>query len=129
MFFITSDKTIHLTRGDVATIEVSANTTDGELNTFKEGDVVRFQIIEKRKLDNVILRKDTVVEQKQNYAEINLLREDTKIGNLESKPVDYWYEIEINPDTNPQTIIGYDNEGPKIFRLYPEGDDGYVTNS
>lgn len=37
--------------------------------------------------------------------------------------MDYWYEVELNPETEAQTIIGYDEDGPKIFRLYPEGDD------
>lgn len=41
-----------------------------------------------------------------------------------NKPTDFWYEVELNPDTAPQTIIGYDKEtGAKIFRLYPEGGD------
>ena len=54
---------------------------------------------------------------------INLTKEDTKIAEIINKPVDYWYEIEMNPDTEPQTIIGYDEDGEKIFRLYPEGSE------
>ena len=53
--------------------------------------------------------------------DITLERVDTKIGEIINKPVDYWYEIELNPDTTPQTLIGYDDDGPKIFRLFPEG--------
>jgi hypothetical protein len=50
-----------------------------------------------------------------------LSKEDTKIGKKVNKPVDYWYEVELNPDTYPQTIVGYDEDGAKIFKLYPEG--------
>jgi len=46
-----------------------------------------------------------------------------KIGDVINKPTDYWYEIEINPETKPQTIIGYDENGEKILKLYPEGSD------
>ena len=49
--------------------------------------------------------------------------EDTKIGQVINKPIDYWYEIELNPEINPQTVIGYDNDGAKIFKLFPEGAD------
>lgn len=125
MFIIGSNKTIYLTRGDIAVLDVSANDTDNNLYTFKVGDIVRFQVVEKKKPEIIVLRKDVEVNEESTSVEITLLREDTKIGDLISKPVDYWYEIEINPDTNPQTIIGYDDDGPKIFRLFPEGDDEY----
>ena len=29
-------------------------------------------------------------------------------------------------DTQPQTIIGYDEDGAKVFRLFPEGADAEV---
>jgi hypothetical protein len=46
-----------------------------------------------------------------------------KIGDVISKHKDYWYEVVLNDDTLPQTIIGYDEDGAKLFRLFPEGDD------
>lgn len=49
--------------------------------------------------------------------------DETKIGEYISKPKEYWYEIELNPETYPQTIIGYDEDGPKVLILYPEGGD------
>ena len=52
---------------------------------------------------------------------ISLNKEDTTIGDIINTPIDYWYEVQLNPETNPQTIIGYDENGAKIFRLYPEG--------
>jgi hypothetical protein len=46
---------------------------------------------------------------------------DTKFEDLISKPKDYWYEVELNPDAHPQTIIGYGEDGPVLFKLFPEG--------
>ena len=46
---------------------------------------------------------------------------DTTIGDYIDKKVTYWYEVEINPDINGYTIIGYDENGPKKFILLPEG--------
>ena len=118
MFKIDSDKTIHLTRGDVAAIELSLTN-----NAFKAGDVVRFKVIEKKACNCVVLYKDAIVEADAEIVTINLDSNDTKIGEIINKPKDYWYEVEINPETAPQTVIGYDEDGAKIFRLYPEGSD------
>lgn len=123
MFTITTDKAIHLTRGDIAIIEVSAEMSNTELYTFKVGDIVRFRVFAKNKCDDIVLQKDVIVESETMIVDVILERSDTKIGGIISKPVDYWYEIELNPDTTPQTIVGYDSNGPKIFRLFPEGDD------
>lgn len=123
MFIINDDNSIYLTRGDVASIEVCANISETEPYVFKTGDVVRLTIVEKKNYDNVVLKKDVVVEEEAFSVNIVLTRNDTKIGGIINKPVDYWYEIELNPDTVPQTFIGHDVDGPKIFRLFPEGDD------
>lgn len=123
MFTINSDLSIYLTRGDVATIEISAKMSEEENYTFQIGDIVRFKVFVKNRCDNVVLVKDVVVDKETTSVDVCLMTEDTKIGDLIHKPKDYWYEVEVNPDTSPQTIIGYDQTGPKIFRLYPEGDD------
>ena len=67
------------------------------------------------------MQKDFPVASDTQSVEISLTMEDTKIGDIISKPEDYWYEIELNPETNPQTIVGYDEDGPKVFKLFPEG--------
>ena len=103
-------KQINLTRGNIASIDVGA-TIEGEEYTFKLGDVVRFKVFKARKCDDIELQKDVIVA------------EETKIGELINKPTKYWYEVELNPDTAPQTIIGYDEDGEKVFMLYPEGED------
>lgn len=121
MFEILKDKTICLTRGDIANIVVSANLQDGEVYTFQKGDVVRLTVYKKRDCANVLIQKDVTVEAEAQTATIRLEKEDTRFGDRISSPTDYWYEVELNPDTAPQTIIGYDAAGEKIFRLYPEG--------
>ena len=123
MFTINDDKSIYLTRGDIAVIEVGASSTNDEPYTFKVGDIVRFSVFEKGSYDQIVIKKDVSVEKESPTVDISLYKEDTKIGDLINKPKDYWYEIELNPETYPQTIIGYDTRGPKIFRLYPEGND------
>ena len=121
MFTITEDKTIFLTRGDVASIEIMANTGDDKPYIFQPGDVVRFKVFVRKQCDKVVLHKDAVVESETEKVDISLSSSDSKMGEIINKPTDYWYEIELNPDTNPQTIIGYDSDGPKILRLLPEG--------
>lgn len=123
MFTIDADMCIHLTRGDVAVIDLGARAAEGVWHTFQAGDVVRFRVTEKKRCDMVVLQKDFVVAASSPSVEITLTSEDTRIGEVIHKPKDYWYEVEVNPETAPQTIIGYDKSGPKVFRLYPEGDD------
>ena len=121
MFEILKDKTICLTRGDIANIVVSANLQDGQTYTFQPGDVIRLTVYKKRGCANVLIQKDITIREEAQTATICLEKEDTRFGDIISFPTDYWYEVELNPDTAPQTIIGYDVAGEKIFRLYPEG--------
>lgn len=123
MFTINADKSIYLTRGDIAVIEVFAANAGNTLHTFKTGDIIRLDVFEKNRHDSIVLRKDVVVESEVSSVDISLHSSDTRIGETINKPKDYWYEIQLNPDTMQQTLIGYDNAGPKIFRLFPEGDD------
>ena len=123
MFIIEEDNTIHLTRGDIATIEISTidEATGGDY-TFKTGDVVRLTVVEKKRYDSVVLKKDVVVSGSTTVVDMMLGTNDTRFGEVINKPTEYYYEIELNPDTAPQTIIGHDNEdGAKFFILYPEG--------
>ncbi len=120
MFVINEDMSIHVTRGDACTIDVSA-TNNEEMYTFEEGDTVRLNVMEKRNCSNVVLTKDVVAIGGEESLAIALSGEDTKIGEVINKPTDYWYEVQLNPETQPQTIIGYDEDGGKVFRLYPEG--------
>lgn len=124
MFIINKDdKSIYLTRGDIASIDARANISETEPYVFKKGDVVRFKVTEKKNCSNIILQKEVTVAEETESVLIVLTGSETKIGEVINKPVDYWYEMELNPDTVPQTFIGYDDDGPKIFRLFPEGAD------
>jgi hypothetical protein len=109
-------KEIKITRGDIGTINLSINGY-----TFKTGDILRFKVIKFQDCKCIELQKDIIINEETSTIEIHLTSEETRIGDLINKPVKYWYEVELNPETNCQTIIGYDDEGEKIFRLYPEG--------
>lgn len=122
MFQVNEDNSIYATRGDIVFFKVSADD-NGEAYQFKPGDIVRIKIFGKKDAETVVLQKDFPILEATQRPQIYLTGEDTKIGEVISKPRDYWYEIELNPDTDPQTIIGYDEDGPKVFRLFPEGDD------
>jgi hypothetical protein len=126
MFKINSDLSIYATRGDMITFSVSADSGSAAYQ-FKEGDIVRIKVFEKKECHCVVLQKDFPTTEGSEKVDILLTGEEMKIGELISKPKDYWYEIELNPLTNPQTIVGYDEDGAKIFRLFPEGGDEVVA--
>lgn len=123
MFTINNeDKTITATRGDICFFSVGA-MQDGEVYMFQPGEVVRFKVYGKKDANTVVLQKDFPVYDETNLVDITLTERDTRFGGVISKPTDYWYEIELNPDDAPQTIIGYDDDGAKVFKLFPEGKD------
>jgi hypothetical protein len=115
MFVVNEDLSIYCTRGDCCEFPVK--------HQFKKGDVVRFKATRKKDCETVVIQRDFEVETETDEITISLTGEDTKIGEVISKPTDYWYEVELNPDTHPQTIIGYDEDGAKVFKLFPEGKD------
>lgn len=127
------NKEMHLTRGDIANFNVNANTKVKSEETgedikapyiFQPNDVIRLRVMKKGNVSQIFLKKDVIVEEETAVVNIFLTGDETTFGDLISKPTKYWYEIELNPDTDPQTIIGYDEEtGPKILVLYPEGDE------
>lgn len=123
MFVIDKEtKQINLTRGNIASINVDATINEEEY-TFQPGDVVRFKVFKAKECGCVELQKDVEVSEETKTVNISLTGTETKIGELVNKPTKYWYEVELNPDTAPQTIIGYDMDGEKVFMLYPEGED------
>lgn len=123
MFKINQDtKQINITRGDYGIIDVSTiNEEDGSDYIFQIGDIVRLKVYEKNDCNSVILQKDIEVKEITEVVSIELLKEDTTIGDIVSNKVDYWYEVVLNPNTKPHTIVGYDEDKAKIFRLYPKG--------
>ncbi len=121
--FKIEDTTIHITRGDTGVISLIAEDIEGHDHMFNNGDIIRMKVFEKKNCDNVVLQKIVTIEEPCTSVDIILTSDDTKIGEIINKPIDYWYEIELNPETNPQTILAYDEDGAKIFTLYPEGGD------
>lgn len=122
MFKIDSTtKQINITRGDIGTISISALNEDGEDYTFQVGDILRLGVFAAKNFNDIIFQKDIEVLEATTSVDLSLDSTETTIGDIINKPVDYWYEIQLNPDTEPQTIIGYDENGAKIFKLYPEG--------
>jgi hypothetical protein len=122
MYQINEDKSIYVTRGDILLFTVSADDNGADY-IFKAGDVVRIKVFGKKNAENVVLQKDFPATAGATEVEIFLDENDTKIGKVINKPTPYWYEVELNPLSDPQTIIGYDEDGPKVFMLYPEGKD------
>ena len=120
MFYISDDLTINITRGDAAVLSVSATISDTSYE-FKPDDVIRLKVFARKDCSDVVLQKDITVTEATSAVEIALTSEETTIGEVISKPTDYWYEVELNPETKPQTIIGYDDNGAKVFKLFPEG--------
>ncbi len=116
--FKIEDKIIHCTRGDEGKINFTCKNTDGSDYLFQSNQKVILKVYEKGNVTNVVLKKETVVIQESTSITIELTSEDTTIGDYINKPVTYNYEISIN---GTKTIVGYDDEGPKQFILYPEG--------
>lgn len=122
MFKINDDLSIYATRGDAVFFSVAAEA-NGTAYKFAADDVVRIKVFEKKGCNCVVLQKDFEATEGAESVDVVLTMDDTKIGEVISKPKDYWYEVELNPDTVPHTIVGYDENGAKVFRLFPEGDD------
>ncbi len=111
--------TIKLNRGDVLNLNLTIQQEDDTDYVFQDGDIIYFSIYNKGKMsDEAILLKEITPTANTTSVNISLTNEDTKIGELINKPKEYWYEIELNDE---QTVIGYDDNGPKLFILYPEG--------
>lgn len=117
MFKVKNDS-FYVTRGDSGSFLLSF---DGY--SFKRGDTIEFKIYEKNGFDNqpVLIKEKTVMTSESvNEIQIDFLGADTLLGEVENKIIEYWYEIILNGD---KTVFCYDEEGPKMFYLYPGGLD------
>lgn len=121
MFKIEKNK-ILVNRGDFGIIDFRIPLDATTDYTFEIGDVISFGVYPTSQYEKVplIYKEITVEEPDTTSIEIVLESNDTKIGPIINKPVQYWYEIQLNKE---QTVLGFDKEGPKIFMLYPEGSD------
>ena len=124
MFEVDEDtKQINITRGNAGVLEITAEDENENPYEFQVGDIVRFKVFKKKNCGCVELQKDVKVNEICTSVDMPLTSEDTKIGDLINKETPYWYEVELNPDTNCKTIVGFDKKGEKVFMLYPEGDE------
>lgn len=111
--------TIKLNRGDELNINLTIKKDDGSDYVFQVGDIISFAIYKQKDLNGkALLLKEIEISSETSNVEISLTNDETKLGNIINQPMDYWYEIELN---NKYTVIGYDEDGAKIIRLYPEG--------
>lgn len=127
------NKNIYLNRGDSASIQLTCNN-----GVFLPGDIVKFYIVEQNNYENILFSSSTTVNEETNSIEIRLNSQDTKIGDpLKSGFRTYWYEVELISSRledagteqeqrieNVTTLVGYDEDGPKLFILYPEAIEG-----
>lgn len=121
LYFDKNTKQIQLNRGDSADLTITAKDSTGEDYTFQVGDDIKFKITEAKNESKVIMEKTITIAEATKNVNLYLSAEDTKIGDIISKPVIYWYEISIEKTSGDVlTIIGYDNKGPKEFVLNPE---------
>jgi hypothetical protein len=90
---------------------------------FRAGDTITFRVYAKKNCTDVVLENIFNVENEAEEYWIYISGDDTKFDEVISKPKDYWYEVVLNEDTIPQTFIGYDNDGAKLFRIFPEGEE------
>ena len=109
-------KTIRISRGDSGTIKLTIPLSDTENYEFQAGDKVQFRVFEKKNYNNVFLDKEINIEEITSVIDICLTEKDTSIGEVINKPITYWYEISLN---ETQTVVGYDDDGPAEFILYP----------
>lgn len=123
MFIINEDNSIYVTRGDAVAFGVTMTDDKEEPQNFLPGDVVRLKVYGKKNPAHVVLQKDLRVVDETESVSIYISSEETKFDNLISKPKEYWYDVELNPDGDTQTIIGFDEDGAKVFKIFPEGAD------
>lgn len=114
-------KTISINRGDDNIgFNFSIPIDDTTNYTFQVEDIIKFGVYNKNGLnDKAVILKTITNDEEKEVISIELTKEDTTIGDIENKPITYWYEIQLNDDT----IIGYDEKGAKQFIVYPEGSD------
>ena len=113
--------TIKINRGNHLPLKLVIPISHTENYTFQVGDEIMFGVYANKKMSGeALLLKRYIVETETEEFEFTISAEDMKIGDLIDKPTDYWYEIELNGD---QTILGYDEDGAKILRLFPEGSE------
>lgn len=119
--FDRTTKQIQINRGDSADLTITAKDASGESYTFQANDILKLRITEAKNEASVIMEKSITILENTTSVNIYLSSNDTKIGEIISKPITYWYEVSLEKSSGDVlTIIGYDKKGPKEFVLNPE---------
>lgn len=126
MLKIDGNKTIHITRGDLGIFKINF-TIPYSGYVLGPDSFVRLSVYEAGDLSNCIFYVDSYAGQTTNEIIMRIDPLDT-LDNIEpiNSPRTYWYEIEIDPGSNfyEKTPVGYDENGPKLFIVYPNiGDE------
>lgn len=113
--------TIKAYRGASGYIRVSKTDDDGNIEQFAANDVITLTVKNNFGESTPILRKQLTVESACDYVDITISATETKsMSELISEPVEFEYDINVNGAENT-TIIGHDDSGAKIWKLYPSG--------
>lgn len=101
--------------------KISLSTLKKQVYPFNDGDIVRFSVFDSGDCEKVKIQKEFQAKSGDTRVRVFLTSDDTTIDDYINTHVDYWYEIELKRDDEIITIVGYDENKAKIFRLYPEG--------
>lgn len=121
-------KNIEITRGNMLPITITAgNDVDDTDYRFEKGDILRFKIYDSKDVNKIYLQKDFTVAEDATEVTLTMTATEMKIGELSNRAATYWWEIDINPDTDEeQTIVGCEltetgDLDPAIITILPEG--------
>lgn len=110
---------IEITRGNSLVLDVSIKNGNNDY-TFQEGDIVGIAIYNRNGLNQQSLASKTAIATGgETTIRLSLTTTEMKIGQMQNRPITYWYEITLSGET----VLGYDENGPKQLILYPEGAD------
>lgn len=111
------NKTIHLNRGDSASIQIACNNS-----SFDIGQKLCMYVMEAGNCENILAQVETDILEESNTATLSITSEATKSLSepFSHGAKEFWYELELQNGIERTTLIGFDENGPKLFILYPE---------
>lgn len=117
----TEGTTIKVFRGDSGHFDISKTDKEGNIENFKKGDKVILSVKQNFAESEILLRKTIIVEEDCIKVEFPISDEDTiSLTEIISEPIELEYDIKVD-GTEKTTIIGHDDSGAKIFKVYPSG--------
>lgn len=120
MLVIDTNKTISFNRGDKVSFTFNADDSDGNPYTFLTTDVITMNVFRPKKYtDGAVFTIDFAVDTEGTSVTLELTAVNTKaMCPMINEPLTLWYELVLNDD---ETLVGYDDDGPKLMKIYPEG--------